>query len=330
MTSPSTKPLSPRRASAAAGAIPARPREPTRCVPATPEPVPDARRSDATAPPPGFRKAVDDRQGPVCRPLAAGARTAPAPPRRRSLLARLHLRARKPAGSSRSESRGSSSAAPGRHRPRRHPVLAAARRDRGLDDKVFLVDLDSTNGTWIGDKRVTRVELENRAGVRHRHDDADAHPQRDRRAGIGLNRASASERLEHRVERRPGGAAAGSRGARRSGGTPAAVARELEGVGRRDDDDEVLLPDDALAPQLRGAGEGDGASSGRSRGRAGSRGRAASRSSASVTRPTTPSKKRISRSAFGCETGAPIRIAEAAVSPATRVTRSGNPVWHER
>jgi pSer/pThr/pTyr-binding forkhead associated (FHA) protein len=32
-----------------------------------------------------------------------------------------------------------------------------------LDDKVYLVDLNSTNGTWIGDQRVTRVEIENRA-----------------------------------------------------------------------------------------------------------------------------------------------------------------------
>ena len=48
----------------------------------------------------------------------------------------------------------------------------------------------------------------------------------------------------------------------------------------------------------------------------------ASRSSGSVTLSTTPSKKRISRSAFGCDTGAPMRIADAAVSPATSVTRS--------
>jgi predicted Zn finger-like uncharacterized protein len=32
-----------------------------------------------------------------------------------------------------------------------------------LDDKVYLVDLNSTNGTWIGDQRVTRVEIDNRA-----------------------------------------------------------------------------------------------------------------------------------------------------------------------
>lgn len=32
-----------------------------------------------------------------------------------------------------------------------------------LDEKVFLVDLNSTNGTWFGDQRVTRAELENRA-----------------------------------------------------------------------------------------------------------------------------------------------------------------------
>jgi predicted Zn finger-like uncharacterized protein len=32
-----------------------------------------------------------------------------------------------------------------------------------LDDKVYLVDLNSTNGTWIGEERVTRVEIENRA-----------------------------------------------------------------------------------------------------------------------------------------------------------------------
>lgn len=32
-----------------------------------------------------------------------------------------------------------------------------------LDDKVFLVDLNSTNGTWMGEERVTRVEIENRA-----------------------------------------------------------------------------------------------------------------------------------------------------------------------
>ena len=32
-----------------------------------------------------------------------------------------------------------------------------------LDDKVFLVDLNSTNGTWIGEERVSRVEIENRA-----------------------------------------------------------------------------------------------------------------------------------------------------------------------
>ena len=31
-----------------------------------------------------------------------------------------------------------------------------------LDDKVFLVDLNSTNGTWIGDQRVSRLEIENR------------------------------------------------------------------------------------------------------------------------------------------------------------------------
>ncbi|MGE5276020.1 MAG: FHA domain-containing protein [Acidobacteriota bacterium] len=32
-----------------------------------------------------------------------------------------------------------------------------------LDDKVYLVDLNSTNGTWVGEERVTRVEIENRA-----------------------------------------------------------------------------------------------------------------------------------------------------------------------
>ncbi len=32
-----------------------------------------------------------------------------------------------------------------------------------LEDKVYLVDLNSTNGTWSGDQRVTRLELENRA-----------------------------------------------------------------------------------------------------------------------------------------------------------------------
>lgn len=32
-----------------------------------------------------------------------------------------------------------------------------------LDDKVFLVDLNSTNGTWVGEQRVTRIEIENRA-----------------------------------------------------------------------------------------------------------------------------------------------------------------------
>lgn len=32
-----------------------------------------------------------------------------------------------------------------------------------LDDKVFLVDLNSTNGTWVGEERVTRLEMENRA-----------------------------------------------------------------------------------------------------------------------------------------------------------------------
>ena len=31
-----------------------------------------------------------------------------------------------------------------------------------LDDRVFLVDLNSTNGTWIGEQRVSRVEIENR------------------------------------------------------------------------------------------------------------------------------------------------------------------------
>ncbi len=31
-----------------------------------------------------------------------------------------------------------------------------------LEDKVFLVDLNSTNGTWVGDQRVSRLEIENR------------------------------------------------------------------------------------------------------------------------------------------------------------------------
>jgi pSer/pThr/pTyr-binding forkhead associated (FHA) protein len=31
------------------------------------------------------------------------------------------------------------------------------------DDKVFLVDLGSTNGTYMADKRVTQLELENRS-----------------------------------------------------------------------------------------------------------------------------------------------------------------------
>lgn len=31
-----------------------------------------------------------------------------------------------------------------------------------LDDKVFLVDLGSTNGTYLGERRVTRTEIENR------------------------------------------------------------------------------------------------------------------------------------------------------------------------
>jgi predicted Zn finger-like uncharacterized protein len=32
-----------------------------------------------------------------------------------------------------------------------------------MDEHVFVVDLDSTNGTYVNDQRVTRVELENRA-----------------------------------------------------------------------------------------------------------------------------------------------------------------------
>ena len=32
-----------------------------------------------------------------------------------------------------------------------------------LDDTVYLVDLNSTNGTWIGEQRISRVEIENRA-----------------------------------------------------------------------------------------------------------------------------------------------------------------------
>jgi len=31
------------------------------------------------------------------------------------------------------------------------------------DDKVFLVDLGSTNGTYVADKRITQLELENRS-----------------------------------------------------------------------------------------------------------------------------------------------------------------------
>ena len=31
------------------------------------------------------------------------------------------------------------------------------------DDKVFLVDLGSTNGTYVADKRITQTELENRS-----------------------------------------------------------------------------------------------------------------------------------------------------------------------
>ena len=39
---------------------------------------------------------------------------------------------------------------------------------------------------------------------------------------------------------------------------------------------------------------------------------------------TVPFESSISRRAFGCETGAPIRIAEASVSSAVRVTRSAS------
>ena len=87
-----------------------------------------------------------------------------AAPRLGEALSRLHRRARRPAGSSRST------------RPRM--VIGRAGADVLLndpecsrqhaaievsDDKVFLVDLGSTNGTYVSDKRVTQIELENRS-----------------------------------------------------------------------------------------------------------------------------------------------------------------------
>lgn len=142
-------------------AIPGAPARANPLVQAPPEPVLASVTPDATAPPPGFSKAVTTDKAAA---LEAGGH---------------ERRLRLPVGHRYSLACISGPEA-GRIfeivKPR--VVIGRAQADivigdiqcsrqhaaiEVLDDKVFLIDLNSTNGTWMGEERVTRIEIENRA-----------------------------------------------------------------------------------------------------------------------------------------------------------------------
>jgi predicted Zn finger-like uncharacterized protein len=140
-------------------AVPGSPARVSPLVPAPPQLLP-ADTPDATAPPPGFPKATTDRAAAV--DAAGHERRLRLPVGHRYSLACI--------------------AGPEAGRifeiTKPRVVIGRAQADivvgdiqcsrqhaaiEVLDENVFLVDLNSTNGTWVGEQRVTRVELENRA-----------------------------------------------------------------------------------------------------------------------------------------------------------------------
>jgi predicted Zn finger-like uncharacterized protein len=125
-------------------------------------PLPGSPAQDATAPPPGFGRASTTDKAPAS-PAAAGIE------RRLRLPAGFRYSLACIAGPEAGKifevarprvviGRGQTDIVLGDIQcSRQHAAIEV------LDDKVYLVDLNSTNGTWIGDQRVTRVEIDNRA-----------------------------------------------------------------------------------------------------------------------------------------------------------------------
>ncbi len=139
------------------------PGAPARAVAFPAIPPPDAPPQDATAPPPGFGKAsTTDRATVMPAPAAGVERRLRLPAGYRYSLACISgpeagkiFEVGKPRVVI---GRGQADIVLGDIQcSRQHAAIEV------LDEKVYVVDLNSTNGTWIGDRRVTRVELENRA-----------------------------------------------------------------------------------------------------------------------------------------------------------------------
>ncbi len=141
-------------------AIPGAPARAAAAVAAPPSP--GAPAQDSTAPPPGFGRAFTTEKAPVAPPAAGIERRLRLPTGYRYSLACISgpesgkiFEVSKPRVII---GRGGTDIVLGDIQcSRQHAAIEV------LDDKVFLVDMNSTNGTWIGDQRVTRVELDNRA-----------------------------------------------------------------------------------------------------------------------------------------------------------------------
>lgn len=142
-------------------AMPGAPARVNPLVPAPPPPLASTTPADATAPPPGFPKAATtDRAAAV--EAAGHERRLRLPVGHRYSLACI-------AGPEAGRIFEITKPRVVIGRAQADIVVADIQCSRQhaaievLDDKVFLVDLNSTNGTWIGEERVTRVEIDNRA-----------------------------------------------------------------------------------------------------------------------------------------------------------------------
>lgn len=139
------------------------PGAPARAAAAVPvHPIPGSTEQDTTAPPPGFGRGSTTDRATAVPPVAGIERRLRLPSGYRFSLACI-------AGP---ESGKIFEVAKPRvviGRGQTDIVLADIQCSRQhaaievLDEKVYLVDLNSTNGTWIGDQRVGRVEIDNRA-----------------------------------------------------------------------------------------------------------------------------------------------------------------------
>ena len=140
----------------------AMPGAPARAVPVIPPPAPlaSAPAPDATAPPPGFAKVATTERGSAVEPAGLDRRLRLPAGFRFSLACIAGPEAGRIFEISKPKvviGRAQADIVVGDIQcSRQHAAIEV------LDDKVFLVDLGSTNGTWIGDQRVTRVEIENR------------------------------------------------------------------------------------------------------------------------------------------------------------------------